>query len=214
MDLTAYLDRIGWSGPVPVTAETLGTLATHHGSAIAFENLNPFLGLPVDLDIAALERKMVRDRRGGYCFEQNALFAAALRQLGFTVTGLGARVLWIQPNGPLGPRSHMVLRVDIAGEPWIVDVGFGGLTLTGALRLVAVVRLFSTTLVRDPTCAAAAAKLSNVRARWRTPLPISTTPNCGSTRSQLPRPPSARASKRTWPRAPTAARISTACGTR
>lgn len=136
MDLPAYLRRIGWSGPVPVTAETLGALAVHHGTGIAFENLNPFLGLPVELDIATLERKMVEGRRGGYCYEQNGLFGEALRALGFEVSGLAARVLWGYPPAAITPRAHRVLRIDLAGETWIVDVGFGGLTLTGALRLV------------------------------------------------------------------------------
>ncbi|MGH6989839.1 MAG: arylamine N-acetyltransferase family protein [Stellaceae bacterium] len=136
MDLDAYLARIGWSGPVALEAETLAALAAHHGRAIAYENLNPFLGLPVELDIGTLERKMVRGRRGGYCFEQNALFAAALRDIGFVVTGLGARVLWGRPETPLGPRSHMVLMVDLDGEPRIVDAGFGSTTPTGALRLI------------------------------------------------------------------------------
>jgi N-hydroxyarylamine O-acetyltransferase len=136
MDLPAYLRRIGWSGPVPVTAETLAALAVHHGTGIAFENLNPFLGLPVDLEIAALERKMVAGRRGGYCYEQNALFGEALRALGFEVSGLAARVLWGYSEGAITPRGHEVLRVDLAGEIWIVDVGFGAVTLTGALRLV------------------------------------------------------------------------------
>jgi N-hydroxyarylamine O-acetyltransferase len=136
MDLGAYLKRIGWTGPVAVDAETLGALAAHHARAIAYENLNPFLGLPVDLEIAALERKMVQSRRGGYCFEQNSLFAAALRAIGFEVSGLAARVLWGAPAGVVTPRVHMVLKVDLDGAPWIVDVGFGGTTPTGALRLV------------------------------------------------------------------------------
>jgi N-hydroxyarylamine O-acetyltransferase len=136
MDLDAYLARIGWSGPVAIDAATLGALAAHHGRAIAFENLNPFLGLPVELDVTTLERKMVQGRRGGYCYEQNGLFHTALKALGFDASGLIARVLWGYSGDAPTPRGHMVQRVEIEGESWIVDVGFGGLTLTGALRLV------------------------------------------------------------------------------
>jgi N-hydroxyarylamine O-acetyltransferase len=92
--------------------------------------------LPVELDIAALERKMVRGRRGGYCFEQNSLFGAALRTIGFEVSGLAARVLWGAPAGTVTPRVHIVLKVDLADGARIVDVGFGSTTPTGALRLV------------------------------------------------------------------------------
>lgn len=136
MDLDAYLKRIGWSGPVRKTAEDLAALAAHHATAIPFENLNPFLGLPVEIDIPTLERKLVRDHRGGYCFEQNTLFAAALRTLGFDVSGLSARVLWGLPDDTITSRGHMLLQVELDGQAYIADVGFGGLTLTGALRLV------------------------------------------------------------------------------
>jgi N-hydroxyarylamine O-acetyltransferase len=136
IDRAAYFRRVGWSGPLAVDEPTLARLAAHHTHAIPFENLNPFLGLPVDLDLAVLERKLVRGRRGGYCFEQNAVFADILRQIGFNVTGLAARVLWGRPEAPVGPRSHMLLRVDLADGPCILDVGFGSTTLTGVLRLV------------------------------------------------------------------------------
>lgn len=79
----------------------------------------------------------MRDGRGGYCYEHNLLFKHALEALGFGVKGLLARVLWSAPKGAITPRSHMVLQVDLDGEPYIVDVGFGGVTLTGPLRLIA-----------------------------------------------------------------------------
>ncbi len=92
---------------------------------------------PLRLDADSLEQKLVRDGRGGYCFEQNLLFSHALRGLGFQVTGLAARVLWNLPDTVVTPRSHMLLLVDLDDDAYIADVGFGGLTLTGPLRLQA-----------------------------------------------------------------------------
>ena len=114
---------------------TLRALVAAHVAAIPYENINPFLGLPVDLGLAAVERKLVHDRRGGYCFEQNLLLGEALRAIGFDVTNLAARVLWNQPEDAITARSHMLLRVELEDRSWLVDVGFGGMTLTGALQL-------------------------------------------------------------------------------
>ena len=77
----------------------------------------------------------MRDGRGGYCYEQNLLFREVLKTLGFAVTGLAARVLWNVPEGVVLPRTHMLLLIDIDGAPHVADVGFGGQTLTGPLRL-------------------------------------------------------------------------------
>src|SRR4051812_12177646 len=135
IDLGAYFRRIGYSGERAPTRETLRVLHRRHAEAIPFENLDPLLGRPVRLDASSLEQKMVRDGRGGYCFEQNLLFFHALKALGFSVLGLAARVLWNVPEGVITPRSHMLLRVDVGDEPYIADVGFGGQVLTGPLRL-------------------------------------------------------------------------------
>jgi len=137
MDLDAYLRRIGWSGAIAPDLASLQSLAARHTAAIAFENLNPFLGLPVSLDIGAVQSKIVGEGRGGYCFEQNRLFAEALRRIGFEVSELAARVLWNQPEDAITSRSHMLLRVELADASWLVDVGFGGQTPTGALKLIA-----------------------------------------------------------------------------
>jgi N-hydroxyarylamine O-acetyltransferase len=138
IDLDAYLARIGYAGARAATLDTLESLHALHPAAIPFENLNPLLGWPVALDIQALQRKIVAEGRGGWCFEQNTLFRCALEALGFPVTSLAARVLWNAPAGsPLGPRSHMLLLVDVGGRPYIADVGFGGNVLTAPLRLEA-----------------------------------------------------------------------------
>ena len=83
LDLGAYLERIGWSGEVAVTLETLSRLIRAHMSSIAFENLDILLGRPVRLDLDAIQDKLVRRRRGGYCFEHAILFAAAIERLGY-----------------------------------------------------------------------------------------------------------------------------------
>lgn len=137
IDLDAYLSRVGWSAPATVDLATLHGLAVAHVATIPFANLHPLLGLPVELGLGALQRKLVHEGRGGYCFEQNLLFEAMLREIGFEVTGLIARVLWGHPDDAQTPQSHMLLLVRLAGESWLVDVGFGGHVLTGALRLQA-----------------------------------------------------------------------------
>lgn len=133
LDLDAYLRRIGYGGERAPTLPVLQAIAARHTEAIAFENLNPLLRWPVRLDLQSLQDKMVRDGRGGYCFEQNLLLSAALTALGFQVGGLAARVLWNAPEGAVTARGHMLLRVELE-VPHVVDVGFGGLTLTGVLR--------------------------------------------------------------------------------
>jgi N-hydroxyarylamine O-acetyltransferase len=135
IDLDAYFQRIGHTGSVEPDLATLSALHLHHAQAIAFENLNSLAGWPVPLDRVSLERKLVRDGRGGYCFEQNLLFAHVLKAIGFRVKGLAARVLWNQPEDTVNPRSHMLLLVDLDGKPFIADVGFGVITLTAPIRL-------------------------------------------------------------------------------
>lgn len=137
LDLAAYMRRVGRLEPVTADLDTLQALVSAHAAAIPYENLAPLLGQPVQLDLAAMERKLVRDGRGGYCFEQNLLFAEVLRRIGFEVSGLIARVLWNQPEDAITAQTHMLLRVELDGQSWLVDVGFGSMTLTGVLRLEA-----------------------------------------------------------------------------
>ncbi len=98
-------------------------------ASIPFENLDPQRGFPVSLEPEDLERKLVYDRRGGYCFEQNLLLKAALEALGAEVEPMLARVRFGAPPGTIRPRSHLVLRVRADGESWHADVGFGAGTL-------------------------------------------------------------------------------------
>jgi N-hydroxyarylamine O-acetyltransferase len=134
-DLAGYLNRIGYSGSHEPSIETLRAVHLHHAQAIPFENLNPFLRIPVVLDTDSLYQKLVLNKRGGYCFEHNLLLSEVLKSIGFNVKGLAARVLWNQPEGVVTARGHMLLLVEIAKEQYIADVGFGGLTLTAPLQL-------------------------------------------------------------------------------
>ena len=135
INLDAYFERIGYSGARTPTLDTLTAIQFLHPQVIPFENVNPLLRLPVRLDLASLQEKLVYNGRGGYCFEQNTLLSHVLRALGFSVKGLAARVVWNVPEGEVKPRTHMLLLIDVAGEPYIADVGFGGMTLTAPLRL-------------------------------------------------------------------------------
>ena len=144
IDLPAYLRRIGFQGEAKPDAATLRALAVAHVAAIPFENLDPFLGIPVVLERRRLERKLVEFGRGGYCFEQNFVFREVLRAIGYAVQGLIARVLWQRDDDDVTAQSHMLLRIEIDGESWLADVGFGGMVLPGALRLVPLVEQTST----------------------------------------------------------------------
>lgn len=134
-DINRYFSRIGYAGNHEPTLETLRNIQRHHAQSIPFENLNPLLRIPVDLNIHSLYEKLVLNNRGGYCFEQNLLLMEALRTIGFTVHGLAARVLWNIPEGVMTPRGHMLLLINLEEKYFIADVGFGGLTLTAPLLL-------------------------------------------------------------------------------
>lgn len=136
-DLDAYFERIGFTGRAAPDLETLTILQWRHPQAIPFENLDPLLGVPVKLDVDALQRKLIKDGRGGWCYEQNLLFQHALEAIGFRVTGLAGRVFMDRPADAVPPRTHMMLRVDLDDVSYIVDAGFGGMTLTGPIRLEA-----------------------------------------------------------------------------
>jgi N-hydroxyarylamine O-acetyltransferase len=126
IDLGSYLERIGLGlDPHP----SLAALHRAHVTSIPFENLDPYRGVPVSLESEALERKLVAERRGGYCFEQNLLLRAALEALGAEVDLLLARVRVGAPPGVMRPRTHLVLRVRGHGGVWLADVGFGVGTL-------------------------------------------------------------------------------------
>uniref|UniRef100_B0T3I2 Arylamine N-acetyltransferase n=1 Tax=Caulobacter sp. (strain K31) TaxID=366602 RepID=B0T3I2_CAUSK len=140
VDLDAYFARIGYDGPREPTLAVLRAIHQKHPDAIPFENIDVLLGKPISLDPAAVDAKLIAAGRGGYCYEQNGLLKRVLTALGFEVTGLMARVLWMVPDDAAPrPRSHMVLGVRVPGDDtvWLADVGFGGCVLTAPLRLFA-----------------------------------------------------------------------------
>jgi N-hydroxyarylamine O-acetyltransferase len=135
-DQDAWLGRIGYHGTREPTLETLQAVVAAHSSAIAYESIDVLLDRPPKLDLRSLQDKMIADRRGGYCFEQNMLFRGALRSLGYSVASLQARVVRGLDIDAPRPMFHMVLRVDLAEGPFLADVGFGNLAPTAPLRLV------------------------------------------------------------------------------
>ena len=123
MNVPAYVRRIGYSGPMTPTLETLRTIHRAHLETVPFENLDISLGRLILLDQDRFVYKVVEENRGGFCYELNSAFAALLRAMGFRVTLLSARAAL--KDGSPGPEfDHLALRVDL-NDPWLVDVGFG-----------------------------------------------------------------------------------------
>lgn len=122
--LDSYLQRVGLDAAGTPDLATLRRLHAAHAAAIPFENLDILLGRGIHLDLERLRAKLIGARRGGYCFEQNTLFLAVLREIGFSAVALEARVL--VDATVVRPRTHMVLEVTVRGEAWLADVGFGG----------------------------------------------------------------------------------------
>ena len=123
MDLDAYFARIGFRERTRPDRATLDALHLAHARAVPFENLDIQMGLPISLELDHLQDKIVRRRRGGYCFEQNTLFLTVLREIGFSVEPFEARVRLGVTE--VRPRTHMLLRVLLDGRPLLADVGFG-----------------------------------------------------------------------------------------
>ncbi|MER6958363.1 MULTISPECIES: arylamine N-acetyltransferase [unclassified Streptomyces] len=126
-DLDAYLRRIGWGGERRADLPTLRGVHLAHTRALPFENLDPLGGSAPSLAPADLIAKLVRSRRGGYCYEHNSLLSVVLEALGFRVTLLTARVVVGAERFEERPRTHMALLVEAPGDPqpYLADVGFG-----------------------------------------------------------------------------------------
>lgn len=125
LDLDAYLARVDYRGAVTPSLETLKALQQAHLAAIPFENLEIVTGGEIRIDLESLQDKLVRRRRGGYCHEQNTLFATVLDRLGFEVEGRNARMLMGDDARTVTPLGHTTLVVKVAGGDWLVDVGVG-----------------------------------------------------------------------------------------
>lgn len=123
IDLDAYFARIGHGGGTEATPATLAALHEAQAAAVAFENIDVLLGRTLDLSAEGIAAKVLGAGRGGYCYEQNLLLAQVLRQLGFAVDLLAARVR-MGYGGPR-PRTHALMRVTAGGRDWVADCGFG-----------------------------------------------------------------------------------------
>ena len=135
LDLDAYLARIDYRGPLTPTLSTLHELQRAHLAAVPFENLEIVTGGKIRLDLESLQDKLVRRRRGGYCHEQNILFATVLDRLGFVVEGRSARILMGDDADKVTPLGHTILNVTVAGHQWLVDVGVGNVGPREPIRL-------------------------------------------------------------------------------
>lgn len=133
--LRAYLRRLGFAAPPPPTLHTLGLLQLRHSAAFSFETLNTLLHLPVPIDLPSVAHKLLNEGRGGYCYELNSLYLALLRRLGFDAQPLTARVVMGGPEDAQPARTHLMVRVRLAGRDWLSDVGFGGMVPTAPLAL-------------------------------------------------------------------------------
>lgn len=134
VDLDSYFARTGYRGTRAPTLDTLNAIVRAHVETIPFENLDVLLGRRIALDPGALERKLVHDRRGGYCFEQNALLLEVLAGLGFEARPLSARVRYQRPRDYTPARAHLFVRVEL-DTSWLVDVGIGSMSMASAIRL-------------------------------------------------------------------------------
>jgi N-hydroxyarylamine O-acetyltransferase len=137
-DLDAYFARLEYRGPREANLATLRALQLSHLYHLPFENLSSWSGEAVSVEREAIFAKLVTRRRGGYCYEHNTLFAAALHALGFAPELRLARVRWQVPPEVVTGRSHLCLVVPVEGRRWLVDVGFGGAGPTAPLDLEAI----------------------------------------------------------------------------
>lgn len=130
-----YLQRLGYDTPPAPTLQTLRDLQLRHVCTFAFESLSTLLRLPVPIDLANVERKVLLDGRGGYCYELNQMFLALLQELGFDARGITGRVVMGGPADARTARTHRLSLVTLDGVRYITDVGFGGMVPSGPLLL-------------------------------------------------------------------------------
>jgi N-hydroxyarylamine O-acetyltransferase len=127
MNIGEYLKRLNYSDPIGTDIETLRGLQIAHMKNIPFENLDISLGRNIELTDNALWDKLIRHKRGGFCYELNGLFAWLLKQIGFQVTYLNARDYKEESDSFGIDFDHLTLLVKTPGTSsrWLVDVGWG-----------------------------------------------------------------------------------------
>ncbi|EIK63030.1 arylamine N-acetyltransferase family protein [Pseudomonas lactis] len=134
-DSRLYLQRLGYASPPPPTLQTLRELQLRHVCTFAFESLSTLMHAPVPIDLPSVERKVLHEGRGGYCYELNQLFLALLQELGFEARGITGRVVIGGPPDAHTGRTHRLSLVTLDGVRYITDVGFGGMVPSSPLQL-------------------------------------------------------------------------------
>lgn len=135
MNFALYLKKLGYLHPPAPTIETLRDLQLRHTSTFAFENLSTVLRVPVPIDLASVERKVLHEGRGGYCYELNQMYLVLLQYLGYEARGITGRVVMGGPEDVWTARTHRLVLVTVEGVRYVSDVGFGGMVPTGPLQL-------------------------------------------------------------------------------
>lgn len=130
-----YLERIHYSGEVKADMDTLKKIHRLHPAHIPFENIDSYTGKVPSLELNDVFDKLVLQTRGGYCYEQNLLLNDILKYIGFNADIRLARVLWKKDEHAEAPRTHLLQTVEYQGEKYLVDCGFGIVTLTSPLLL-------------------------------------------------------------------------------
>jgi len=136
--LSAYLSRIALAPQPKADLATLALVMEAHSRAIAFENFDVVMGKPISMAWLDVEKKLVEDNRGGYCWELNTLLQMALEEIGFTCTPLMCRVRWGKPDDTEEPNTtftHFALKVDTDAGPFFADVGFSGVNSMAPVNL-------------------------------------------------------------------------------
>lgn len=136
INLKNYFERIGFTDTISNDIKTLVKLNYLHSLAIPFENINPFLKIPVQIDINSIQEKLIDNKRGGYCYEQNTLFYHVLTEIGFEIRPLAGRVIWNDSIDAITSLTHMFLMVTIDNIEYLIDVGFGAQTLTAPIQFI------------------------------------------------------------------------------
>lgn len=136
MLLEQYFKRIGYGGEVEPTLEVLDALMFAHSASIPFENISILNGEVISLDVQDIYKKIVIEKKGGYCFEQNNLFLEVLKKIGFNALPLAARVrVSLSSREEFVAKTHLLLKVLLGAKEYICDVGIGSYSLTKALEL-------------------------------------------------------------------------------
>lgn len=127
MNQAEYLKRIDYYGSLEPSLRVLKKLQKQHLLTVPFENLDIHFGRSIELNLAGIFDKVVRQRRGGFCYELNGLFSELLLSIGFEVRRVSARVY--RGNNRYGQEfDHLASVIKIDGHEYLSDVGFGEFT--------------------------------------------------------------------------------------